>query len=171
MPRWVLPNLLPALAIVAALVVLLVRSEGSPGIVVEFREPLPGIDEIRVDVGGAVLRPGVVAVTPGERVIDAIERAGGVSEDADTAPLNLSRRPVDQDRIRVPRVGEADALLDINAASAAELEALPGIGPVYAAAVLAARADAPFATTDELLGREVIPAHVYERMRDLIRVR
>ena len=162
-------NLLLVLAIVAAVALLALRANGGNGIEVEIRDPRPGIDEIRVDVAGAVLRPAVVTVAPGDRVIDAIELAGGLAPDADAAALNLARRLVDQDHIVVPRHGERAALLNVNRASVAELEALPGIGPVYAAAVVEAReSGGAFTTTDDLVDRDVIPAHVYERIRDLI---
>ena len=132
-------NLLLTAAIVAAVSIVAFRSGGGGGIEIEVRDPRPGIDEIRVDVSGAVLRPGVVTVAPGDRVVDAIALAGGTTADADSAAINLARRLVDQDHVAVPRLGERPPLLDVNHATATELEALPGIGPVYAAAVIAAR--------------------------------
>ena len=159
-------------AAVLALSILALRSGGDRGIEIEVRDPRPGIDEIRVDVSGAVARPGVVLVDPGERVVDAMERAGGLAADADTAPLNLSRRLVDEDEVRVPRLGELPPLLDVNEASVEELDVLPGIGRVYSAAIVDARERVgPFATTDDLVERGVIPEHVYEGIRDLIAAR
>jgi competence protein ComEA len=159
-------------AAVVAFALLVLRSGGDRGIEVERREPLPGIDEIRVEVGGAVARPGVVTVQPGARVVDAIALADGLDADADTAPLNLSRRLRDEDRVLVPRAGERSPLLDVNAASAAQLDALPGIGAAYSEAIVSARErEGPFATTDDLVARGVIPEHVYEGIRDLIAAR
>ncbi len=160
------------LAVVAALAVLALRPGEPRGIEIEARDPAPGIDEIRVDVSGAVRQPGVVTASPGDRVADAIARAGGLAADADTAPLNLSRRVVDEDVVRVPRIGEAAALLDVNSATPGELEALPGIGAAYAAAIVAERErDGPYATTDDLTARGAIPEHVYEVIRDMIAAR
>ncbi len=160
------------LAIVAALAVIALRPGEPRGIEIEARDPRPGIDEIRVDVSGAVLRPGVVVASPGDRVGDAIALAGGLAPDADTAPLNLSRRVVDEDVVRVPRIGDAAALLDLNRATRAELEALPGIGAAYAAAIVAERErGGPYATTDDLTARGAIPDHVYAGIRDLIAAR
>ena len=162
-------NLALLVAIVAAVAVLTLRPDGRRGVLVEVRDPRPGIDEIRVDVAGAVSRPGVVVVRPGDRVVDAIELAGGLAEDADTAAINLSRRLVDQDHVVVPRAGERPPLLDVNSASASELETLPGIGPVYASQVIEERrAGGAFLDTDELVERGALPAHVYERVRDLV---
>lgn len=165
-------NLALLVAIAVAVTVLALRCDGGAGIEIELREPRPGIDEIRVDVAGAVVRPGVVVVSPGERVDDAIQRAGGFAPDADRAALNRSRRLVDQDHIVVPRIGERSPLIDINSAGAEELQTLRGIGPVRAAAIIDSREhDGPFATTDDLLDRELVPESVYEQISDLIDAR
>ena len=167
-PRSTL-NLLLLGVIAAALAVLALRSEPDPGVALELRDPSPGIDQILVHVSGAIAAPGVVAVEPGERVIDAIERAGGAASDADLDAINLSRRLVDEDRIVVPVRGAAAPLVDVNSATAAELEALPGIGPAYALAIVDERERAgPFADTDELVSRGVLPERVYEGIRDLV---
>jgi competence protein ComEA len=155
-------------AAVVALAIIALRGGEPRGVEVTHLDPRSGIDEIRVDVSGAVSRPSVVTVERGGRVIDAIELAGGLAPDADTAALNLARRVVDEDRVVVPRLGEAAPLLDLNTATAAELEALPGIGSVYRKQILDARANGPFTSTDELIERADIPEHVYERLRDLI---
>lgn len=159
---------LGAAAVVGALVLRL-RSEDPGGIEIERRDPPAGVDELRLDIAGAVLHPGVVFVSPGDRVIDALARAGGPTPDADTTALNLSRRVADADHIVVPRRGERTALLDVNRATATQLEALPGIGPVAAAAVVTARErDGPFRSTDELVTRAVLTARVYAQIRDLV---
>jgi competence protein ComEA len=167
--RW---NAALVSAAVLALAVVTVRSDERYGIEVERRDAGGAVDEIRVHVSGAVTRPGVVTIIRGERVADAIGRAGGAAADADTAAINLSARLADQDRVVVPRLGEGAALLDLNQATARELERLPGIGPAYATAVVAAREKSgPFAATDDLVTRDVIPVRVYEQIRHLIAVR
>lgn len=160
-----------AAAALIALAILVGRDAGSGGVLIEARPPPPGIDEIRVDVGGEVAVPGVYLLARGARVIDAIEAAGGVTATGDLAPLNLARRVVDEDRIRVPQVGQQSAALDLNTASRADLEALPGIGPARATAILEARAERAFASSDELVTRDLIPAGVYEEIRDLVTTR
>jgi competence protein ComEA len=167
--RW---NVALAAASVLALLVLAFRGDRDLGIDVERQEPAAGIDELRVAVAGAVVRPGVVSASPGDRVADALTRAGGATAEADPAGLNLSRRLIDEDLIFVPRLGERPTLVDINQATAKELESLPGIGPAYAQAVLAARErGGPYASTDDLVTRQVIPARVYAQIRDLVAVR
>ncbi len=162
-------NVVLLVAALAALAILLVRSGDARGVEVLHLAPRPGVDEMRVDVSGAVLRPSVVTVALGDRVIDAIALAGGLAPDADTAALNLARRVVDEDRVTVPRLGEAARLLDLNTASEAELQALPGIGPVYAKRIVDWRSDeGRFDSTDDLLEHSLIPERVYEGIRDLI---
>lgn len=169
------PLRLVQVALVAASLVafgiLAAREPAPAGVEVERRDPAPGIDEIRVQVGGAVRSPGVVTARPGERVADVIERAGGATAEADTAAINLARRVLDQDQVIVPKTGSGAArLLDLNRATQAQLEALPGIGTARATAILAARARAPFTSTDELLDRDLVPASVYAQIRDRIGV-
>ena len=104
-------------------------------------------------VAGAVARPGVLRMPEGARVIDAVEGAGGAVPTADLDRLNLAARLTDGQRILVLEVGAAPvagipgtgsapdpgALLDLNAATQAQLEELPGIGPALAGAILAER--------------------------------
>lgn len=110
-----------------------------------------------VHVAGAVVRPGVVTLPAGARVVDAIDAAGGARRDADVDQLDLAAKLVDGTRVYVPRQGErappvadssggggADAStpsgpIDLNTATQAQLETLPGIGPSLAQAIIAER--------------------------------
>ena len=132
-----------------------------------------------VHVIGAVSRPGVVTLPPGSRVTDAINAVGGASTDADTEQLNLARVLTDGEQIRVPRIGEvlpdpapqasgaatpkasaaprkpgdggASGTININTASASDLEKLPGIGPALAQRIVEYRdSHGPFASVDAL---------------------
>ena len=76
----------------------------------------------------------------------------------------------DEDHVHVPRVGEASGLVDLNSATAAELEELPGIEPVYEGRIIEARALRRFGSVDELVGREVIPEHVFEGIGTFVTV-
>jgi len=161
-------NLILAVLALVAFVLLATRSGPDLGIEVERRAPAPGIDEIRVDIRGAVGAAGVYPAAPGDRIADVLERAGGVTTEADLAAVNLSLRVRDQDLIHIPALSDATpALIDLNFASQRELESLPGIGPVRAEAIIRAR---PFTDTDELHTRGIIPANVYEQVRMLITI-
>jgi len=164
-------NLALLAAIVVAIAVLVAQRTPSRGIEIVRGTPAAGVDALVVHVSGAVGEPGVLEASPGDRVVDVLEQAGGLLEDADQAGVNLARRVQDEDHIHVPRIGEASPLLDLNSATAKELEDLPGIGPVYAGRIVEARIALPFATSDELIERELIPARTYEQIRDLVSVR
>ncbi|MDP2327022.1 MAG: helix-hairpin-helix domain-containing protein [Dehalococcoidia bacterium] len=164
-PRTLLNTAL-AVAAVIAFAVLVARSDSSPGIEVQRRDPPGALDLVRVEIRGAVARPGVVTAAPGDRVADALTLAGGALPEADLGALNLARRIIDGEQIRVPTQGELTAmLLDLNEASASDLEALPGIGSARARAIIAAR---PYASSDDLVERDVLPADVYEAIRDRV---
>ena len=113
---------------------------------------------VTVHVAGAVAKPGVYDLASNTRVIDAVEAAGGGAPDADLNRLNLAAKVTDGQRVLVQRVGEAagggpaaagggggggsadgPALVNLNSATSAELESLPGIGPTLAEAILAER--------------------------------
>jgi competence protein ComEA len=141
-------------------------------------ENLPAA-EIRVYISGAVQRPGVYTVAEGDRWIEAVELAGGPTGDADIEAVNLARRLQDEDQVHIPRLGEASAVagqveagkININTASEALLDTLPGIGEVRAARIVESRnSDGPFASAEELVERGLIPQSVYEDIKDLISV-
>lgn len=161
-------NLGLIVAIAIALSIAFFQREPSRGIEIVRGTPSAGIDQVLVHVSGAVVSPGIVEAEPGDRVVDVIERAGGFTSEADRAAVNLARRVHDEDQLHVPAIGEAAPLLDLNEATAQELEDLPGIGPVYAGRIIEARAVLPFASSDELLERELIPERTYEQIRDLV---
>ena len=119
-----------------------------------------------VDVAGKVRRPGIATLPLGSRVVDALEAAGGVRRGVDLTTLNLARVLVDGEQIVVglPQPGGVAApaasaaggvsgpMVNLNLATQIELEELPGVGPVTAAAILQWRTDnGPFTAVDELL--------------------
>lgn len=137
--------------------------------------PIPN-GEIRVYVTGAVQRPGVYPLEEGDRWIDALEAAGGPTADADLQAINLARRAQDEDQIVVPRRADVAVsgvtqapLIDINTANEAMLMTLPGIGQVRAQRIVHSReTEGPFASTEELVERGLIPQSVYEEIKELI---
>jgi competence protein ComEA len=155
--------------------------------------------QFRVYVVGQVRHPGVVTLAPGARVEDAVQAVGGATAKADLAVMNLARRVIDGERIIVPRPGEklptdepvADpgagaaasagagdsggavpgAPVDLNSATVAQLDALPGVGPVIAGRIVAWRQEnGRFATVDDLSEVQGIGDATMAKLRPLVRV-
>jgi len=139
-----------------------------------------------VHVAGAVQAPGVYRLKPGSRVIDAVSAAGGVASDSNSDAINLAAVLADGERVYVPRVGEAAPVVvsggstassapsgpvDLNAASADDLDTLPGVGPATAAAILAYRErHGPFASVDDLAKVRGIGQAKLDALRGLVTV-
>ncbi len=140
-----------------------------------------------IEVAGAVARPGVYSLNPGSRVGDAIKAAGGYSPDVDPrqaeGQLNLAARLQDAQLIRVPRRSDVPAAgaspgarassggpLNLNAATAEQLDALPGVGPVTAQKIVAAREQKPFGKVDDLVTRKIVSAATLAKIRTLVTV-
>jgi len=152
---------------------------------------------VTVHVAGQVVGPGLYAVPAGGRVADALVAAGGTSAEADVEQLNLAARVADGERIYVPRKGEtppavasgavpggaaagsggggkaapAGGPVDLNTATAAQLEALPGVGPATSTAILAYRTShGRFRSVTELLEVPGIGPAKLEALRPLVKV-
>lgn len=148
---------------------------------------------IQVHVAGAVRRPGVYELPPNSRLMQAVEAAGGFSEDADAEVINLADYLRDAQQVYVPHVGtpappspttavqgnagasggsSRGGLVNINTATQAELERLPGIGPTYAERIIAYRqANGPFRDTAQLKQVSGIGDSLYQRIQRQITVR
>jgi len=145
--------------------------------------PSPTPAPIRVYVSGAVQNPAVCRLPRGSIVQDAIDAAGGPASDADLACINLALELQDQQHVHVPREGEANpppvvsggtaggegALVNINTATASELETLPGVGEVTARRIIEYReVNGPFETIEEIQNVSGIGPKTFEGMRELI---
>lgn len=140
-------------------------------------------DDVVVHITGRVASPGVYALPADARWTDAVEAAGGLLPDADVEAVNLSRKLKDEDRLHIPAIGKApaftnptaqsadDGLIDINHATANELEQLPGIGPALAGRIVDTREQTPFQTTEDIKKVPGIGEKIFESLKDKITVR
>jgi competence protein ComEA len=182
MRRW-LVLLIPLIAVGGVALAIGARSHDEPTVVEATPEPTvkPTPQLIVVDVVGAIARPGVIRLPAGARVLDALLAAGGMTADADLLALNKAAPLRDGMRIYVPRPGEAvpagalgsaaESKVNLNSATANELDALPGVGPATAAAIVRARGAKPFTTIEELQTRGLVSPRIFADLRDLVSVR
>lgn len=141
-------------------------------------------DTVVVHVAGAVAAAGVYELPTGSRVVDAVTAAGGTLADAQPDAVNLAARLVDGERVYVPREGESPPVvvapngtavpagpLDLNTATATQLDDLPGVGPATAAAIVAHRDNnGPFASVDQLADVRGIGPAKLAAIRELVTV-
>lgn len=144
--------------------------------------------QIEVHVLGEVAKPGVVTVSADARVQDVVRAAGGLLASADLTRVNLARHVQDGEQIVVPKPGQEVATaagpsaadtgsstptspVDLNAADATALDALPGVGPVLAARIVQYReSNGPFRSIDQLDEVSGIGAKLMEQLRPLVHV-
>lgn len=140
-----------------------------------------GPAEVVVDVAGQVRRPGIVTLPAGSRVFEAIQRAGGVKGALREPTVNLARVLVDGEQILLgveaaapdaaaPAVG-GGATVNLNSATLEQLDALPGVGPVTAQAILDWRTEnGRFSSVDDLLDVSGIGEKTLEDLRERVSV-
>ena len=153
-------------------------------------QPTPRPAVLIVHVTGWVRSPGVYELSEGDRVIDAIDAAGGPKRGAQLDALNLAALLVDAQQVLVPaRTGPPQAaapaigatagalpaagttLVNVNTATPEELETLPGIGEVLAAAIVSYREEhGPFTSVDSLIDVSGIGEVTLEEIRELVSV-
>lgn len=139
------------------------------------------LNELVVDISGAVVRPGVYRLSGGARVEDAIAAAGGLSGEADVeriaASVNRAAKLIDGAKIWIPKLGSdlqkgqtpyngltpMSGLTPVNSASQSQLEALPGIGPVTAKKIIDNR---PYMALEELVSKKVIGQSLFNKIKE-----
>lgn len=167
----------------AALVWVVARSPSGEAVVLR---PAPTEKPVIVYVTGAVPRPGVYALPKNARVQDAISAAGGFLAEAEKADINLAALLDDGQKLDIPYIEGGSPviatpvaavvtvtteLVNINTASAGELDALPGIGPTTAQKIIEYREqNGPFVNTEDIINVSGIGPGTYERIKDLISV-
>lgn len=139
---------------------------------------------IFVDIKGAVKNPGVYQMKSGDRVKDALDAAGGLTDEADSQKVNLAQRVEDQMVIVVPKVGEEateipagamskeaakDGKVNINTATVEELKTLKGVGEKKAEAIIEYRKkNGSFKTKEDLMKVRGIGKKLFESFQERI---
>ena len=139
---------------------------------------------IFVDLGGAVVSPGVYQVAPETRLYQVIEMAGGLCEDADTDSVNQASFVEDGQKIVIPLKGAtgsgtpvsgvstqgitADGLVNINTASLDELKTLDGIGDVMAQKIIDYRSSNAFVKIEDIMSVSGIGSGIFKKIKDRI---
>ena len=151
-------------------------SSSSPGIQQSGEEGSASSGQVMVHMTGEVRVPGVVRVKHGSRVSEAVDQAGGFTEDADRDSVNLARLVVDGEQIRVPSLnsakaqdeapsGQASACIDVTQADVQTLQGLDGVGPALAARIVTYRKSHPITRVDDLVAVPGIGASILEKIR------
>ena len=153
----------------------------------EEKEESPEQDLITVDVKGAVKSPGIYDLPVGSRVHDAVQKAGGLTEEADSKSLNLAQKISDEALVYVPTKGEEatsqqaasetspstskEKRVNLNKASLEELKQVKGLGGKRAQDIIDHReANGKFKSVDELKKVSGIGAKTIEKLKDYVTV-
>lgn len=147
------------------------------------------IQIIMVHISGEVFNPGLVKLFKGDRVIDAVDLAGGLKKEADLDRINLAKKLEDEEKIYIPKVGEevnaaelfistegavnssGSNKININTCSLSELEGLPGIGQVIAGRIIEYRKSNSFKKIEDIKNVSGIGDKKFEGIMDLIIVK
>lgn len=151
------------------------RQEPVPVVSASTMVSSPSPTELVVAVSGQVARPGLIRLPPGSRVADAIQAAGGPLPGVDLSTVNLARKLNDGELIAVgvPAAAGGDpaspSKVNLNTAVLAELDTLPGVGPVLAQRIIDHRTKrGPFRSVDDLRQVDGIGAETFARLKDLV---
>src|SRR4051812_10121521 len=139
--------------------------------------------QLVVHLSGEVIMPGVYQLPVGARIDDALRAAGGATADGDIQHLNLAARLADGQQIVVPKrinpmlvavapaAGPTPGRLNLNVATVAELDRLPGVGPVTAQRIVAYREQhGPFTNVEQLRQANLVNASTFEKIKELVAI-
>lgn len=153
------------------------RVSNQPQQVGAMATPTSVLLSLQVHVAGWVRSPGVVRLSEGSIVADAVEAAGGLLPEARTESLNLAAPIADGDQVFVAGPdseavpAQQDGRVAVNRATPSELQSLPGVGPVLAERIVSYRDEnGPFREVEDLLDVPGIGESKLSSLRDLVRV-
>lgn len=147
----------------------------------EFVKGVQSVKYIKVDIGGAVLKPGLVEIPVNSRVQDVLITAGGLDPKADRSYIakyiNLAQQIADGMKIYIPFEGESVAtdtnslevtgLYNLNTSTQGQLEELDGVGPATAKRIIS---DRPYSAIEDLTKKRIISISLYEKIKDKITI-
>lgn len=140
--------------------------------------------EVFVHISGAVKNPGIIKLDSSKRVVDALERAGGPTDEADLDRINLAAKLHDEEKIYIPKIGEINnsefssllssgksnstGKININTADSSELQKIPGVGAKTAEKIINYRSQNSFSSIDDIKNVDGIGDKKFESMKDYI---
>lgn len=140
--------------------------------------------EVFVHISGAVKNPGIIKLDSSKRVVDALERAGGPTDEADLDRINLAAKLHDEEKIYIPKIGEMNnneissllssgesnstGKININTADSTELQKIPGVGAKTAEKIINYRSQNSFSSIDDIKNVDGIGDKKFESMKDYI---
>ena len=141
---------------------------------------------LKVDIGGAVEKPGLYTLPKNSRIDDLLKSAGGLLADVNTEfvakQLNLSQKLIDGQKVYIPFQSESsttavlgttnvndskDRKINLNTSTQSEIETLPGVGPSTAQKIISSR---PFTNVNELLQKKIVGKALFEKIKDDIEI-
>lgn len=136
------------------------------------------LGQLVVDIDGAVIKPGVYNLNAGSRVNDAVIAAGGLAKEADSKRINLAAKVSDGQKVHIASVSDTVSsgtteivsanqsdLINVNSATEAQLDKLPGVGPVTAQKIIDAR---PYSDLSELVTKKAVGKSTFEKIKGMI---
>ncbi len=137
------------------------------------------VEKIVVHIAGAIKNPGIVKLELGSRISDAIDEAGGLTEEANIENINLAHILEDGEKIKIPKVGDEtiieeeskDNMVNINTATQSELQTLDGIGPSLALRIIEYRKEnGKFKKIEDIKNVSGIGENKYESIKNKIKI-
>ena len=144
--------------------------------------------EIIIHISGAVKNPGILKMDSSKRIVDAVELAGGATNDADLDRVNLAAKLHDEEKVYIPKFGEENSnnlvpttssvnsnhngteKININSADSSELQKIPGIGEKTAQKIIDYRSNNPFSSIEDIKNIDCIGDKKFESMKEYISI-
>lgn len=150
------------------------------------------LEDMVIHISGAVKKPGIFTLKPNSRINDAVELAGGLTEEADINKVNLAKKVNDEEKIHIYKIGEKEltdnitnqnsdttegnssqennSKININTADSVMLESLPGIGEVKANNIIEYRNNTKFTKIEDIMNVDGIGEKTFKNIKDKLSI-